>query len=247
MGWFFKKKSADEEEDKPVRPERTQEEKKDLLGPPVPELGSDTPEEPIGEASIADPATAEPEAAPEQLDMLPETKPLEPRSEGEYRVYVGTYAKYNNGDLKGEWVALDDFADAEEFDEYIKQLHSDEEDPEFMYQDQEGFPKGMVSETSIDESFWEWKDMEEGDRNMLGAYREGVDAEGTLKDAQDAYSGSAESDRAFAEEWVDSMGGLSEVGQQTLEKHFDWDSFASELAMGYSGVEYEGETYYFHG
>ena len=26
------------------------------------------------------------------------------------KVYVGTYAKYNNGDLSGEWVELDNFS-----------------------------------------------------------------------------------------------------------------------------------------
>ena len=27
----------------------------------------------------------------------------------EARVYVGTYAKYNNGDLTGDWVTLSDY------------------------------------------------------------------------------------------------------------------------------------------
>ena len=29
----------------------------------------------------------------------------------EARVYVGTYAKYNNGDLTGDWVTLSDYTD----------------------------------------------------------------------------------------------------------------------------------------
>ena len=31
------------------------------------------------------------------------------------RVYVGTYAKYNNGSIFGEWLTLGDYENAEEF------------------------------------------------------------------------------------------------------------------------------------
>ena len=33
----------------------------------------------------------------------------------EARIYVGTYAKYNNGSLQGEWVELSDFYDLDGF------------------------------------------------------------------------------------------------------------------------------------
>ena len=33
----------------------------------------------------------------------------------EYRVYVGTYAKYNGGSLEGKWLDLEDYADKDEF------------------------------------------------------------------------------------------------------------------------------------
>ena len=51
------------------------------------------------------------------------------------KVYVGTYAKYNNGNLFGEWLELDDYSDEDEFLEACRELHSDEEDPELMFQD----------------------------------------------------------------------------------------------------------------
>jgi antirestriction protein len=56
------------------------------------------------------------------------------------RAYVGTYAKYNNGSLKGGWVELADFQDTEDFYEYCKSLHSDEADPEFIVQSWEDAP-----------------------------------------------------------------------------------------------------------
>lgn len=31
------------------------------------------------------------------------------------KVYVGTYAKYNNGDISGEWLDLTDYVDYDDF------------------------------------------------------------------------------------------------------------------------------------
>jgi antirestriction protein len=53
------------------------------------------------------------------------------------RIYVGTYHKYNCGSLEGKWVDLDQFSNLSEFYCFIRNLHSDEEDPEFMFQDYE--------------------------------------------------------------------------------------------------------------
>ena len=36
------------------------------------------------------------------------------------QIYVGTYAKYNDGNLGGEWVDLELFSDKDGFYEYIK-------------------------------------------------------------------------------------------------------------------------------
>ena len=56
------------------------------------------------------------------------------------KVYVSTYAKYNDGSLGGEWVDLTDFDTYEDFVDYCSELHKDENDPEFMVQDYEGYP-----------------------------------------------------------------------------------------------------------
>ena len=51
----------------------------------------------------------------------------------EARIYVGTYAKYNNGSLQGEWVELSDFYDLDGFMERCSEIHEDEEEPEYMF------------------------------------------------------------------------------------------------------------------
>ena len=53
----------------------------------------------------------------------------------EAKVYVGTYGKYNNGSLSGAWLDLSDYSDKEEFYEACRELHKDEEDAEYMFQD----------------------------------------------------------------------------------------------------------------
>lgn len=55
-------------------------------------------------------------------------------------VYCGTYYKYNIGSLFGKWINLSDFNDAEELDKALRELHKDEDDPEFMFQDTSDFP-----------------------------------------------------------------------------------------------------------
>ena len=55
------------------------------------------------------------------------------------KVYVGTYAKYNNGSLSGAWLDRSDYSDKEEFYEACRELHKDEEDAEYMFQDYETY------------------------------------------------------------------------------------------------------------
>ena len=48
-------------------------------------------------------------------------------------IYVGTYAKYNNGSIFGAWLDLTEYDDAEDFYKACAELHKDEQDPEFMF------------------------------------------------------------------------------------------------------------------
>lgn len=59
------------------------------------------------------------------------------------RVYVGTYAKYNNGSIKGGWLSLNDYDTYADFCKACYALHKDERDPELMIQDTECMPDGL--------------------------------------------------------------------------------------------------------
>lgn len=67
----------------------------------------------------------------------------------EARIYVCTYAKYNNGSLQGEWVTLSDFYDLEKFLEYCTEIHDDEEASEYMFQDWENIPDCLKMPTAL--------------------------------------------------------------------------------------------------
>ena len=55
----------------------------------------------------------------------------------EARIYVSTYVKYNENSIFGKWLDLSDYSDSEEFYDACRELHSDEEDLELMFQDWE--------------------------------------------------------------------------------------------------------------
>lgn len=84
-------------------------------------------------------------------------------------VYVGTYAKYNAGSIYGDWLMLSDYADIEDFYEACRELHSDEEEPEFMFQDWEEVPEGTVTECTISPAIFEL--MEELDESQEASFK----------------------------------------------------------------------------
>lgn len=67
------------------------------------------------------------------------------------KVYVGTYAKYNNGSIAGGWISLKSCKNYDDFLSKCYALHRDEREPELMVQDTSDFPDGL----SCGESFGE--------------------------------------------------------------------------------------------
>lgn len=78
---------------------------------------------------------------------------MEAATLSEARVYVGTYGKYNNGSLFGAWLDLSDYSYKEDFYEACRELHKDEEDAEYMFQDYEDIPEARISESWISDFF----------------------------------------------------------------------------------------------
>ena len=76
----------------------------------------------------------------------------------EVKIYVGTYGKYNAGSIFGKCLDLSNYSDKDEFNEACRELHKDEEDAEYMYQDWENIPDSLIGESWLSEKFFELRD-----------------------------------------------------------------------------------------
>lgn len=154
--------------------------------------------------------------------MTTETKP---------RIYVGTYAKYNAGSIAGKWLDLEDYANKDEFLEACRDLHKDEADPEFMFQDFEGFPRAMYSESSVPDALWDWLELDEEDRELLAIYQDHVDSDADIERAREAFMGKANSEADWAAQWLEDTGGLEGVPKH-LEHYIDFEAYARDARLG---------------
>lgn len=165
----------------------------------------------------------------------------------EPRIYVGTYAKYNSGSIAGAWIDLDKFAgDRDGFLEACKELHKDEPDPELMFQDFEGFPRDMYSESNASEELFAWLDLDEDDRELLAVYQQGVDQSGTLEQARDAFMGKHDNAADWAASWLEETGGLEGVPEH-LKNYIDYESYARDAGHdGVTFVRHDGDLWVFN-
>ncbi len=169
------------------------------------------------------------------------------------RIYVASLADYNAGRLHGKWFDLDDFADAEELYDAVKEQVLDTSKElvaeEWAIHDYEGFGSITISEY---ESFDTVIELAQAIEEHGGAYAAYVDHVGahyaTVEDFEERQAGHWDSEKDFAYDYVESTGMLDNVGD-SIQMYFDYDSFARDLFMGdYSSVDDpEGGIYVFRG
>lgn len=156
-------------------------------------------------------------------------------------IYVGTYAKYNSGSIKGAWLKLADYPSQEELGEAMAKIHADEHDPEYMIQDWEGFPEGMCSEYGIADEFWELLEaMEQAPHLDADVWVAGAELGIDPADIPDMYQGHWNSDREFAMDLAEDIGALDE-NLSWPHSCIDWDRAARELMFDFQ--EHEGHYF----
>lgn len=162
----------------------------------------------------------------------------------EPRIYVSTYSKYNNGSLAGAWLSLEGH-DKESFYDACRELHKDETDPEFMFQDFEGFPREFYGESGCANEIWAWLELDEEERELLSLYCDAIGCEGlTIDDARDAFSGTAESEADFAENIAEECGDIPKNLPSWI--CIDWQrSWDCGLQYDYVTAESEDGALYF--
>ncbi len=153
--------------------------------------------------------------------------------DGEPSVYVGTYSKYNDGSLCGLWIDLSSFSDYDEFINFCKAVHADEEDPELMAQDFEEFPREWYNEGFITRKDFEkiLEYVELCDRYGVEAVNDYMEFHDTLDDFEYAYCGRWEDEEAFAMQVVDECYPDLSKALKGWERYFDYEAFGRELFM----------------
>jgi antirestriction protein len=158
----------------------------------------------------------------------------------EARIYVGTYAKYNDGSLFGKWMDLSDYSDSEDFFKACKELHADEEDPELMFQDYENIPESLINESWLSpnifavieavgnlsetqqEAFAVWL-------NFTSSNIASDDIDDLISSFEDDYQGEYGSEEDYAYEVIDECyPDLPEFAKT----YFDYEKFARDLFIG---------------
>lgn len=157
----------------------------------------------------------------------------------EAKIYVGTYGKYNAGSIFGKWLDLSDYSDKDEFNEACRELHKDEEDAEYMYQDWENIPESLIGESWLSEKFFELRDaVEDMDDtrqeaffvwcNHKGHDFEKADAADLVSSFEDEYQGEYDDEEDFAYQIVEECYELPEFAKS----YFDYAKFARDLFCG---------------
>jgi len=171
----------------------------------------------------------------------------------EFRIYVGTYAKYNDGSLFGKWMDLSDYIDLNDFYQACLELHQDEQYPELMFQDWEHIPDFLISESSLSPLCFDYlqavSDMDQLRAEAFEIYciqisgwsdHNALDQQ--LQNFDECYQGyfagaMTDPELEYAYEYVDQTGLLSEVSP-TVQRYFDYEAFAKDLFMdGYTQID----------
>ena len=134
-----------------------------------------------------------------------------------FSIYCGTYAKFNNGNLFGKWMNLSDYSDCNELFKALRELHNDEDDPEFQFQDYE-CSEFFINQNLIGESFLsdeiykiaEKLDASNYDFDVIEAFTDCFgqtnDIDELLEKISENYYGYYDSDEDFAENLLGEMG-----------------------------------------
>ena len=172
------------------------------------------------------------------------------------KIYVADLKAYNEGRLIGEFIDLSEYDSGEEvmekitelMEEYSDKYHNGEE-TEYAIHDYENFSSSLYSESMGEEDFdiiidtYKMSDEYDIPAEVLqDVMNDFNSANENLSDfISDRYYGRFDNDSDLAYDYVEQMGGISELGDNTIETYFDYDSFGRDLAMDFS--EYDG--YYF--
>lgn len=168
-------------------------------------------------------------------------------SNGTIKIYVGTYFKYNSGSLQGAWVDLTLFENYEEFMEFCKELHADEPDAEYMFQDYtcDFVFADMIGENGVDLKVFEaiqmYARLDDYQQEILAAYMDATRLE--FFEAIENYEDNFVTDdmQQYAYDIVQEY-----CIPEFALNYFDYKSFQRDLKMDFSLGSCNGKDFYFN-
>ena len=161
----------------------------------------------------------------------------------DFQIYVGTYYKYNNGSIYGDWLKLSDYSDFDELQNAMRELHKSEEDPEFMFQDYEmdSFFEDMnlISESYISSEIYEVLQKLEDftyDFEVVKSFVKCFGMDGNIDEVfekiEENYNGEFNSDEDFAENLLTECGTIPENLPNYV--YIDWERTARDIMFDYT-------------
>ena len=149
----------------------------------------------------------------------------------EASVYVGTYAKYSQRRIYGDWLNISDYDSLEDFLEACRELHDDEDKPVFMFQDWVNIPDELISEGELSPAIFELEKWEVAPFLVwLKEYSDckylKCDLKNFLETFRDQFCGEWKSERAYAEQLFDES--YYEI-PKFVRDYIDFDALARDL------------------
>jgi len=176
------------------------------------------------------------------------------------KVWIGEWSLYNEGKLIGEWLDLSEYEDGAEVMQAIQALlnkwtaETGQLREEYAVFDYENFPQNMYSEQMGEADFNNvisaWKFSQENDvpMDVVATIVQEYSPSDLAEFFEEKYVGQFDTDTDLAYDYVEQMGGVANLGKNTLEMYFDYESFGRSLAMN-DYREFDGHYFrvYAHG
>lgn len=154
------------------------------------------------------------------------------------RVYVGTYKKYTEGSLFGKWLLLSDYISKEDFYEACHELHNDEDDPEFMFQDFENIPRSLIGESWMSDNLFDVinaiSDMSNDQVEPFMIWLENGHHDISSEDINDLinsfesdYIGKYDDEEDYAYKLIEERDDLNDFAKQ----YFDYEAYAKDIFL----------------
>ena len=132
------------------------------------------------------------------------------------------------------WVNVSTFGSYEDFVNFCKAIHADEEEPELMYQDFANMPDSLYHESMGEKEFnniLEYCELcDDYSVEAVDDFLEIFSPE-DLDNMQDSYAGVYDSKEDFAREMVNDCYDIENM-MGDLAYYFDYEAFARDLFMG---------------